>query len=68
MLTAREIYFHKIVHKSLNVSLGFPSGNIEILGRENKLFHSGPVIRAIYTRKNVQITGTLFNWHSIGHQ
>ena len=30
---------------NLNVSLDFVSGNIEILGKQNSLFPSGPVIK-----------------------
>ena len=31
----------------LNVSLGFVTGNIEILGKQNSLFPSGPVIKCL---------------------
>ena len=32
---------------NLNVSLDFVSGNIEILGKQNSLFPSGPVIKCL---------------------
>ena len=32
---------------NLNVSLDFVSGNIEILGKRNSLFPSGPVIKCL---------------------
>ena len=32
---------------NLNVSLGSASGNIEILGKQNELFPSGPVIKCL---------------------
>ena len=37
---------------NLNVSLNFVSGNIEILGKQNSLFPSGPVIKCL----------TLYSW------
>ena len=39
---------------NLNVSLDFVSGNIEILGKQNSLFPSGPVIKCLllYSNKN----------------
>ena len=33
------------VLSNLNVSLDFVSGNIDILGKQNSLFPSGPVIK-----------------------
>jgi len=33
--------------ENLNVSLDFVSGNIEILGKQNSLFPSGPVIKCL---------------------
>ena len=36
---------------NLNVSLGFVSGNIEILGKQNSLFPSGPVIKCLVSYK-----------------
>ena len=37
---------------NLNVSLDFVSGNIEILGKQNSLFPSGPVIKCIVRPSN----------------
>ena len=36
---------------NLNVSLDFVSGNIEILGKQNSLFPSGPVIKCIMSKR-----------------
>ena len=36
---------------NLNVSLAFVSGNIEILGKQNSLFPSGPVIKFLIQTK-----------------
>ena len=36
---------------NLNVSLDFVSGNIEILGKQNSLFPSGPVIKCLLLAK-----------------
>ena len=33
---------------NLNVSLDLVSGNIEILGKQNSLFPSGPVIKCLF--------------------
>ena len=38
---------------NLNVSLNFVSGNIEILGKQNSLFPSGPVIKCLLFRMAV---------------
>ena len=37
---------------NLNVSLDFVSGNIEILGKQNSLFPSGPVIKCLMLEVN----------------
>ena len=34
---------------SLNVPLGFASGNIEVSGKQNSLFPLGPVIKCLVT-------------------
>ena len=36
---------------NLNVSLDFVSGNIEILGKQNSLFPSGPVIKCLILQR-----------------
>ena len=44
---------------NLNVSLDFVSGNIEILGKQNSLFPSGPVIKCLifnFTRKCTRLS------------
>ena len=39
---------------NLNVSLDFVSGNIEILGKQNSLFPSGPVIKCMFPRSMME--------------
>ena len=39
---------------NLNVSLDFVSGNIEILGKQNSLFPSGPVIKCLLFPRDPQ--------------
>ena len=43
---------------NLNVSLDFVSGNIEILGKQNSLFPSGPVIKCLTFDFKEEETGT----------
>ena len=43
---------------NLNVSLDFVSGNIEILGKKNSLFPSGPVIKCLLLSTHRSLTNT----------
>ena len=44
---------------NLNVSLDFVSGNIEILGEQNSLFPSGPVIKCLLSTENFQLINSI---------
>ena len=43
---------------NLNVSLDFVSGNIEILGKQNSLFPSGPVIKCLLLTSSLKVART----------
>ena len=48
LLTGLEGNSEFLFPKNLDVSLDFVSGNIEILGKQNSLFISGPVIQCLF--------------------
>ena len=52
---------------NLNVSLDFVSGNIEILGKQNSLFPSGPVIKCLLSSRYPEINNSWTIWANIAN-